>query len=167
MAKIQRLKIPTDQKMAMLRGQPGHMPAPVTEPIEPASEATPEPTTPEVLPVIEPSPVEASETPLSAPTTPEGVPEPEVGQNRPVAAALRRGPGRPRKTEAAVVAPVSAVAPTTGLPPSLIRLEGAAQFAALSYVREEMLRGRRVYLKQLVDEAILYYLEHGPPAKQG
>ena len=42
MAKIQRLKISTDEKMSMLRGQPGHMPAaPVAA--EPATEAAPAP----------------------------------------------------------------------------------------------------------------------------
>ena len=46
MAKIQRLKISTDEKMSMLRGQPGHMPA------APAAASPPEPvaTAPEPAP---------------------------------------------------------------------------------------------------------------------
>ncbi len=42
-----------------------------------------------------------------------------------------------------------------------------AQLGALPYVREETLRGRRVYIKQMADEAILYYLGHGLPSEQG
>ncbi|WP_345226560.1 hypothetical protein [Hymenobacter koreensis] len=54
----------------------------------------------------------------------------------------------------------------SGLQPSLIRLEGETQRAALAYIHEElMLHSRRVYLKELVDEAVSYYLQHGPPSK--
>ncbi|MFC7671176.1 hypothetical protein ACFQT0_30105 [Hymenobacter humi] len=62
----------------------------------------------------------------------------------------------PAQTEAAV----------SGLQPSLIRLEGDTQRAALAYIHEELMRNsRRVYLKELVDEAVNYYLQHGPPAQ--
>ena len=74
---------------------------------------------------------------------------------------MKRGRGRPPKTEA----PAAEAAPA-GLQPSLIRLEGETQRAALAYIHEELMyHSRRVYLKELVDEAVNYYLQHGPPAK--
>jgi hypothetical protein len=45
-------------------------------------------------------------------------------------------------------------------------LEGETQRAALAYIHEELMHhSRRVYLKELVDEAVNYYLQHGPPAQ--
>jgi outer membrane biosynthesis protein TonB len=159
MAKIQRLKISTDEKMSMLRGQPGHMPAaPVAaEPIAPVAPApTPEPA-PEPAAVATPpvaaAPVQA-EKPVAAPKA--VAPRPAA----PVATAPKKGRGRPPKAAAPEVAEGAAA----GLQPSLIRLEGETQRAALAYIHEELMHhSRRVYLKELVDEAVNYYLQHGPP----
>ncbi|GAA4363852.1 hypothetical protein GCM10023185_32890 [Hymenobacter saemangeumensis] len=160
MAKIQRLKISTDEKMSMLRGQPGHMPAaPVAaEPataVAPAPELTPVPS-PESAPVA--PPVVETAAPVPAPVTAAvATPKPAA----PATQAVKRGRGRPPKAES----PAAEAAPS-GLQPSLIRLEGETQRAALAYIHEElMLHSRRVYLKELVDEAVNYYLQHGPPAK--
>jgi hypothetical protein len=80
----------------------------------------------------------------------------------PVVQAVKRGRGRPPKAEA----PAALEASPAGLQPSLIRLEGETQRAALAYIHEElMFHSRRVYLKELVDEAVNYYLQHGPPSK--
>ncbi|TGE14994.1 hypothetical protein [Hymenobacter elongatus] len=157
MAKIQRLKISTDEKMSMLRGQPGHMPAApaVAEPIapapttvsapEPAPQPTPLPPAPAVVPVQT-----VAAAPVSAPRQPA-----------PVAPATKKGRGRPPKAQAP--APVEGT--SAGLQPSLIRLEGETQRAALAYIHEELMHhSRRVYLKELVDEAVNYYLQHGPPS---
>lgn len=161
MAKIQRLKISTDEKMSMLRGQPGHMPAaPVAA--EPATGTSPAPQ-PTPTPVRSPEPaavappvIEAA-APAPAPVAVVATPKPTA----PATQAVKRGRGRPPKVES----PAAEVAPS-GLQPSLIRLEGETQRAALAYIHEElMLHSRRVYLKELVDEAVNYYLQHGPPAK--
>ena len=157
MAKIQRLKISTDEKMSMLRGQPGHMPAaPAAEPIAPVP--TPEPA-PEPTPVAAPPVAEAlvqAEVVVAAPK----VVAPR--QAVPVAPAPKKGRGRPPKA----AAPGVAEGTSAGLQPSLIRLEGETQRAALAYIHEELMHhSRRVYLKELVDEAVNYYLQHGPPAK--
>lgn len=163
MAKIQRLKISTDEKMSMLRGQPGHMPA------APAAAAAPEPvaTAPEPAPapVTKPAPVAAppvAATP-AAEAAPVSAPKPAARpQVAAVAPAPKKGRGRPPKAQAP--APLEGTA--GGLQPSLIRLEGETQRAALAYIHEElMFHSRRVYLKELVDEAVNYYLQHGPPAK--
>lgn len=154
MAKIQRLKISTDEKMSMLRGQPGHMPAaPVAaEPAALTPVPVPEPAKPAAPPVVAPAP---EPVPAAAPVV-AAKPAPA-----PVAQAPKRGRGRPPKAET----PLAEAAPL-GLQPSLIRLEGETQRAALAYIHEElMLHSRRVYLKELVDEAVNYYLQHGPPAK--
>ena len=161
MAKIQRLKISTDEKMSMLRGQPGHMPA-APVPVEPTTAAAP---APEPMPVPLPEPaavappvvVEAA-APVPAPVAAAVATLKPAG---PVTPAAKRGRGRPPKAEA----PVAEAAPS-GLQPSLIRLEGETQRAALAYIHEELMHhSRRVYLKELVDEAVNYYLQHGPPAK--
>ena len=157
MAKIQRLKISTDEKMSMLRGQPGHMPAAplAAEPARgtaPAPEPTPVPS-PEPAPVAPPVVEAAAQAPVAAVATPK--------PTAPATQAVKRGRGRPPKVES----PATEAAPS-GLQPSLIRLEGETQRAALAYIHEElMLHSRRVYLKELVDEAVNYYLQHGPPAK--
>lgn len=58
----------------------------------------------------------------------------------------------------ATLAPLLAVLAT--------RLEGETQRAALAYIHKElMLHSRRVYLKELVNEAVNYYLQHAPPPK--
>ncbi|MDU0372304.1 hypothetical protein [Hymenobacter endophyticus] len=158
MAKIQRLKISTDEKMSMLRGQPGHMPA---------APAAPEPTT-AVAPHPELAPVPLPETaPIAPPVVEAAAPAPVAAAvatpkpTAPATQAVKRGRGRPPKAES----PAAEAAPS-GLQPSLIRLEGETQRAALAYIHEElMLHSRRVYLKELVDEAVNYYLQHGPPAK--
>ena len=160
MAKIQRLKISTDEKMSMLRGQPGHMPA---APAAPAPVATaPEPAR---APVTAPAPIAAP--PVAAAPAAEAVPvsvakpaaRPQVTA---VAPAPKKGRGRPPKVQA----PAPLEGTSNGLQPSLIRLEGETQRAALAYIHEElMFHSRRVYLKELVDEAVNYYLQHGPPAK--
>ncbi|MBD2717258.1 hypothetical protein J7E24_15830 [Hymenobacter sp. ISL-91] len=158
MAKIQRLKISTDEKMSMLRGQPGHMPAAPTAP-EPAAAApvpvaAPEPAT-VVAPPVAAAP-EAAAAPVLAPAPPAR-PQPAA-----VAAAPKKGRGRPPKVQA----PAPVEGSSSGLQPSLIRLEGETQRAALAYIHEELMHhSRRVYLKELVDEAVNYYLQHGPPAK--
>lgn len=153
MAKIQRLKISTDEKMSMLRGQPGHMPAaPVAA--EPLAPVAPEPT-PVAAPPAATAPVQAA-VPVAVPkaVTPRAA--------TPVAPAPKKGRGRPPKA----VAPAVAEGTSAGLQPSLIRLEGETQRAALAYIHEELMHhSRRVYLKELVDEAVNYYLRHGPPAK--
>jgi hypothetical protein len=160
MAKIQRLKISTDEKMSMLRGQPGHMPAaPATpEPVATAPEPAPGPViapAPVAAPAAAAAPV-AEEAPVSAPQ-PEARPQVVA-----VAPAPKKGRGRPPKVQA----PVPLEGSSTGLQPSLIRLEGETQRAALAYIHEElMFHSRRVYLKELVDEAVNYYLQNGPPAK--
>lgn len=158
MAKIQRLKISTDEKMSMLRGQPGHMPAaPVAA--EPANAAAPAPE-PTPVPLPKPAPVAPPVVEAAAPApvaAAVAVPKPTA----PAMQAVKRGRGRPPKAES----PAADAAPS-GLQPSLIRLEGETQRAALAYIHEElMLHSRRVYLKELVDEAVNYYLQHGPPAK--
>lgn len=160
MAKIQRLKISTDEKMSMLRGQPGHMPAaPVAA--EPATAAAP---APEPAPVPSPEPA-----PVAPPVVEAAAPAPApvaaaVAPPKPAALATqaaKRGRGRPPKAET----PAAEAAPS-GLQPSLIRLEGETQRAALAYIHEELMyHSRRVYLKELVDEAVNYYLQYGPPAK--
>jgi len=160
MAKIQRLKISTDEKMSMLRGQPGHMPA---APAAPAPVATvPEPAP---APVTTPAPIAA---PAVAPApaaeaAPVSVPKPAARpQVAAVAPAPKKGRGRPPKVQA----PPPVEGSSSGLQPSLIRLEGETQRAALAYIHEELMHhSRRVYLKELVDEAVNYYLQHGPPAK--
>ena len=157
MAKIQRLKISTDEKISMLRGQPGHMPA------APAT-AEPAATTPEALPT----------PPLASATAPQVVAEPaavaapvqapaalEKLQRTAVVAAPKKGRGRPPKAQP----PAPQQGTSAGLQPSLIRLEGETQRAALAYIHEELMHhSRRVYLKELVDEAVNYYLQHGPPS---
>ncbi|MDB5267089.1 MAG: hypothetical protein JWP58_129 [Hymenobacter sp.] len=156
MAKIQRLKISTDEKMSMLRGQPGHMPA---------APATPEP----AATALEPAPVPAPEVAVPAAAAPAALAAPvaawgpvEALPTAAVASAPRKGRGRPPKAPAP--APVEGA--SAGLQPSLIRLEGDTQRAALAYIHEELMHhSRRVYLKELVDEAVNYYLQHGPPAK--
>ncbi|WP_139252445.1 hypothetical protein [Hymenobacter psychrotolerans] len=161
MAKIQRLKISTDEKMSMLRGQPGHMPAAPA-----AAESAPLAAVPEPIPVNAPEPVA-----VTPPVAVASAPVPVVPALAPVVIAKptaatpapspKRGRGRPPKAE-----PTAAEAAPSGLQPSLIRLEGETQRAALAYIHEElMLHSRRVYLKELVDEAVNYYLQHGPPAK--
>ncbi|GAB3309114.1 hypothetical protein GCM10027348_41040 [Hymenobacter tenuis] len=83
-------------------------------------------------------------------------------QQAAVAPEARKGRGRPPKVQA----PAQAESGAVGLQPSLIRLEGETQRAALAYIHEELMHhSRRVYLKELVDEAVNYYLQHGPPAK--
>ncbi|GAB3843038.1 hypothetical protein [Hymenobacter jeollabukensis] len=158
MAKIQRLKISTDEKMSMLRGQPGHMPAaPVAA--EPTTASAPEPAP---VPAPEPAPVAPPVVEAAAPAPAPVVaavaaPKPAA----PATQAVKRGRGRPPKAETA-----AAETAPSGLQPSLIRLEGETQRAALAYIHEElMLHSRRVYLKELVDEAVNYYLQHGPPSK--
>lgn len=151
MAKIQRLKISTDEKMSMLRGQPGHMPAaPVATPPAPAPELL-------VAPVAA-QPVAAAPAAVAAPVR-------VAAEELPAALAVappKQGRGRPPKAQAP--APIAGAA--AGLQPSLIRLEGETQRAALAYIHEELMsHSRRVYLKELVDEAVNYYLQHGPPAK--
>jgi hypothetical protein len=158
MAKIQRLKISTDEKMSMLRGQPGHMPAApaAAEPVAPApaSVPTPEPAPLAAAPVVTPLPAAVAPVAARAPATPR--------QQVPVASAPKKGRGRPPKAQA--TAPVEGT--FAGLQPSLIRLEGETQRAALAYIHEELMHhSRRVYLKELVDEAVNYYLQHGPPAQ--
>ena len=167
MAKIQRLKISTDEKMSMLRGQPGHMPAApaAAEPVAPAPETAraPEPT-PETAPTPAPAPTPVSAPVQAAPVAAPPVPAPASAarQAAPVAAAPKKGRGRPRKA----APPEAAEATSGGLQPSLIRLEGETQRAALAYIHEELMNhSRRVYLKELVDEAVNFYLQHGPPAK--
>jgi hypothetical protein len=65
-----------------------------------------------------------------------------------------------------VQAPVPLEGTSNGLQPSLIRLEGETQRAALAYIHEELMHhSRRVYLKELVEEAVNYYLQHGPPSQ--
>ncbi|MFC4794002.1 hypothetical protein ACFPAF_18020 [Hymenobacter endophyticus] len=152
------MKISTDEKMSMLRGQPGHMPA---------APAAPEPTT-AVAPHPELAPVPLPETaPIAPPVVEAAAPAPVAAAvatpkpTAPATQAVKRGRGRPPKAES----PAAEAAPS-GLQPSLIRLEGETQRAALAYIHEElMLHSRRVYLKELVDEAVNYYLQHGPPAK--
>lgn len=160
MAKIQRLKISTDEKMSMLRGQPGHMPAAPAAP-EPAA-ITPEPAP---APVTAPAPVAAPPVAAApaAEAAPVSAPQPAARpQFVAVVPAPKKGRGRPPKAPAP--APVEGT--SNGLQPSLIRLEGETQRAALAYIHEElMFHSRRVYLKELVDEAVNYYLQHGPPAK--
>ncbi|SFQ81495.1 hypothetical protein [Hymenobacter arizonensis] len=166
MAKIQRLKISTDEKISMLRGQPGHMPAApaAAEPAKAEPAAIPAP-----VAVPEPAPVAAAPlaaAPAVAPA-PAATPVPATkpaAQPQPTAIAPepRKGRGRPPKVQA----PAPAAGASSGLQPSLIRLEGETQRAALAYIHEElMFHSRRVYLKELVDEAVNYYLQHGPPAK--
>ena len=158
MAKIQRLKISTDEKMSMLRGQPGHMPAAPATPepaaVEPAQAPAPEPVA-VAAPPVTPTPAAAA---LPAPVAqPAAKPQPTA-----VAPETRKGRGRPPKVQA----PAAAESGSGGLQPSLIRLEGETQRAALAYIHEELMHhSRRVYLKELVDEAVNYYLQHGPPAK--
>jgi hypothetical protein len=159
MAKIQRLKISTDEKMSMLRGQPGHMPAaPAPELTAPAAEPAPAPN-PEATLVASPVAVSAAPEPAQVPASaPIAAAQPATA---PLVPAVKRGRGRPPKAEAQ-----AAAAPASGLQPSLIRLEGETQRAALAFIHEElMLHSRRVYLKELVDEAVNYYLQHGPRAK--
>lgn len=167
MAKIQRLKISTDEKMSMLRGQPGHMPAAPATP-DPAAAAVAPVAAPATAPVPAPEPVALAAPPVTpvpavAAALPAPVAQPAV---RPQPTALapepRKGRGRPPKVQA----PASAESGAVGLQPSLIRLEGETQRAALAYIHEELMHhSRRVYLKELVDEAVNYYLQHGPPAK--
>jgi hypothetical protein len=163
MAKIQRLKISTDEKMSMLRGQPGHMPAAPAVPTAPAPVATaPEPAP---VPATAPAPIAAPAV-AAAPaaeaalvSVPKPAAQPQVAA---VAPAPKKGRGRPPKVQA----PAPLEGTSNGLQPSLIRLEGETQRAALAYIHEElMFHSRRVYLKELVDEAVNYYLQHGPPAK--
>ncbi|GAA3944305.1 hypothetical protein GCM10022406_28380 [Hymenobacter algoricola] len=157
MAKIQRLKISTDEKMSMLRGQPGHMPAAHVA-AEPAAATEPAPT-PEAAPVSAP-PVAVAPVPEPAPVAAPVVTAKPVPT--PVAQTPKRGRGRPPKAETAM----TVEAAPSGLQPSLIRLEGETQRAALAYIHEELMHhSRRVYLKELVDEAVNYYLQHGPPAQ--
>ena len=168
MAKIQRLKISTDEKMSMLRGQPGHMPAApaIAEATAPAPAPMPE-QKPAPAPVAEPAPVSTPPQPVAAAPAPKptATAAPVAAAKpapAPVAQAPKRGRGRPPKAEATA----AAEAAPSGLQPSLIRLEGETQRAALAYIHEElMLHSRRVYLKELVDEEVTYYLQHGPPAK--
>lgn len=155
MAKIQRLKISTDEKMSILRGQPGHMPAApaAAESVAPAS-------VPEPVPILTAAPpVPAPPVEVAAPVT---SPVAVTKQTTSVALAPKKGRGRPPKVQ--VTATVEGI--SAGLQPSLIRLEGETQRAALAYIYEELMHhSRRVYLKELVNEAVNYYLQHGPPVK--
>ena len=153
MAKIQRLKISTDEKMSMLRGQPGHMPAALV-PVALLSAPT---LAPESAPVAA-QPVAATPAAVVAPVRVAAEELPAA----PTVPTPKQGRGRPPK--AAAPAPLAGAA--AGLQPSLIRLEGETQRAALAYIHEELMsHSRRVYLKELVDEAVNYYLQYGPPAK--
>src|SRR5690349_19290820 len=100
MAKIQRLKISTDEKMSMLRGQPGHMPAaPVAaDPIAPAPTPEPAPT---------PTPVAASPVAATSVTAEVPAAAPKAVAPRPTTpavAATKKGRGRPPKAAAPEVA---------------------------------------------------------------
>lgn len=162
MAKIQRLKISTDEKMSMLRGQPGHMPAAPAAPVasEPVATA-PEPALAPVT-VLAPIAAPAVTAAPAAEAAPVSVPKPTARPQVAVAPAPKKGRGRPPKVQA----PAPLEGASNYLQPSLIRLEGETQRAALAYIHEElMFHSRRVYLKELVDEAVNYYLQHGPPAK--
>jgi hypothetical protein len=167
MAKIQRLKISTDEKMSMLRGQPGHMPAAPATP-EPAA-TTPEPTpapTPVAAPPVVVAPAAVAELPIETPPAVAAPVTVSAPVERPPWAAMvpapKKGRGRPPKVQD----PAPNEGTPAGLQPSLIRLEGETQRAALAYIHEELMHhSRRVYLKELVDEAVNYYLQHGPPAK--
>ena len=167
MAKIQRLKISTDEKMSMLRGQPGHMPAApaAAEPVAPAPETAPAGATPGPGRRQHPRQRRFPPGPGRPPAARAARWRARAGrpaQAAPVAATPKKGRGRPRKA----APPEAAEATSGGLQPSLIRLEGETQRAALAYIHEELMNhSRRVYLKELVDEAVNFYLQHGPPAK--
>lgn len=160
MAKIQRLKISTDEKMSMLRGQPGHMaPVPARVTAKPGIEeaATPE----RLLTGADSATSELSVLDMpSEQTVSVPVELAAMAPNTTFLAQQKRGRGRPPKSAAALGAE------TSGLQPSLIRLGGETQRAALAYIHQELMRhSRRVYLKELVDEAVDYYLKHGPPSQ--
>lgn len=163
MAKIQRLKISTDEKMSMLRGQPGHMtPAPATVPekMEWEEVALAERLLTDAEAADSAPSVAATASEQAAPG-PVGLAAMAPGTISAASLAQqKRGRGRPPKSAA------DSVAAGSGLQPSLIRLEGETQRAALAYLHEELMRhSRRVYLKELVDEAVNYYLKHGPPSQ--
>jgi hypothetical protein len=162
MAKIQRLKISTDEKMSMLRGQPGHMSAAPAAPVAPEPVATdPEPA-PAPVTILASIAAPAVAAAPAAEAAPVSVPKPAARPQVAVAPTPKKGRGRPPKVQA----PAPLQGTSNGLQPSLIRLEGETQRAALAYIHEElMFHSRRVYLKELVDEAVNYYLQHGPPAK--